>query len=73
MTTFHSCPECRQRTPGGARSFGLIVLAVWAVPGILVAQERGGDAEFFEKKIRPLLADHCYECHGPDEAAAKLR
>ena len=19
--------------------------------------------EFFEKKIRPVLAEHCYECH----------
>ena len=24
--------------------------------------------EFFEKKIRPLLADHCYECHSADTA-----
>jgi Protein of unknown function (DUF1553)/Protein of unknown function (DUF1549)/Planctomycete cytochrome C len=22
--------------------------------------------EFFEKRIRPLLVKHCYECHGPD-------
>lgn len=29
--------------------------------------------EFFEKKIRPLLVKHCYECHGPAEASAKLR
>src|SRR5262245_48016971 len=21
--------------------------------------------EFFEKKVRPVLADHCYKCHGP--------
>ncbi|MBC8113088.1 MAG: PSD1 domain-containing protein, partial [Candidatus Saccharimonas sp.] len=25
-------------------------------------------AEFFEKKIRPLLAKHCYECHAHDKA-----
>ena len=23
--------------------------------------------EFFEKQIRPLLADKCYSCHGPEE------
>src|SRR6185369_4180989 len=23
------------------------------------------DEEFFEKKIRPVLAEHCYKCHGP--------
>lgn len=28
---------------------------------------------FFEEQIRPLLVRRCYECHGPEEAAAKLR
>ncbi|MEX2172999.1 MAG: PSD1 and planctomycete cytochrome C domain-containing protein [Pirellulaceae bacterium] len=29
--------------------------------------------EFFEKQIRPLLANHCHECHGPDKQEGKLR
>ncbi|MCA9039281.1 MAG: PSD1 domain-containing protein [Planctomycetaceae bacterium] len=29
--------------------------------------------EFFEKEIRPLLATHCYECHGPETQEASLR
>jgi hypothetical protein len=29
--------------------------------------------EFFEKRIRPIFVDHCQACHGPDEAAGKLR
>ncbi len=29
--------------------------------------------EFFETKIRPVLVEQCYQCHGPDEAAGKLR
>ena len=24
------------------------------------------DLEFFEKKIRPVLVTHCYECHSAD-------
>ncbi len=28
---------------------------------------------FFENKIRPLLAEHCYECHGEDEQESDLR
>lgn len=24
------------------------------------------DLEFFEKKVRPLLVERCFECHGPD-------
>ncbi len=29
--------------------------------------------DFFEAKIRPVLVEQCYQCHGPDEAASKLR
>ena len=27
--------------------------------------------EFFESKVRPILAQHCYSCHGPDERERK--
>ncbi len=30
-------------------------------------------AKFFENKVRPLLAEHCFECHGADEAKGELR
>ncbi len=29
--------------------------------------------EFFESKIRPLLAAHCFKCHGDDDPKAGLR
>ncbi|MCH2124976.1 MAG: PSD1 and planctomycete cytochrome C domain-containing protein [Pirellulaceae bacterium] len=29
--------------------------------------------EFFEKKIRPVLIEHCYECHGPEKQESELR
>jgi mono/diheme cytochrome c family protein len=29
--------------------------------------------EFFEIKVRPLLAAHCYRCHGPDKQKGGLR
>ena len=29
------------------------------------------EIEFFEKKVRPVLAEHCYECHSKD--AKKLK
>jgi hypothetical protein len=29
--------------------------------------------EFFEKKVRPLLADHCYACHGEKKQSGGLR
>jgi mono/diheme cytochrome c family protein len=30
-------------------------------------------SEFFEKQVRPVLLEHCTECHGPDVAESKLR
>jgi hypothetical protein len=30
-------------------------------------------AEFFEKRIRPVLANRCWECHGPETQEANLR
>jgi hypothetical protein len=29
--------------------------------------------EFFEKKVRPVLADNCVKCHGPEKQKAGLR
>jgi hypothetical protein len=43
----------------GYRFVGLTLL--FALVGPLHAQNAG--VEFFEKKIRPVLVEHCYECH----------
>jgi len=31
------------------------------------------DLQFFETKVRPLLAEHCYECHGAEKQKGELR
>src|SRR5262245_27100159 len=31
------------------------------------------DADFFEKSVRPVLADNCWSCHGPKKQSAGLR
>ena len=31
------------------------------------------DLEFFEKNVRPILIENCYECHGPDKQKGGLR
>ncbi|MBM3971006.1 MAG: DUF1553 domain-containing protein [Planctomycetes bacterium] len=52
----------------------LSVMMVGTVANNVVhADDTARGVEFFEKKIRPLLVKHCYECHGPAEASAKLR
>src|SRR4051812_12078014 len=47
-------------------------LCVWtfvAICGIAIA--RADDLEFFEKRIRPVLAERCYPCHSAN--AEKLK
>lgn len=39
----------------------------------LSAQNATDDTEFFEKKIRPVLIEHCYECHGDKKQKGGLR
>ena len=31
------------------------------------------DATFFESKVRPILEEHCFDCHGEDKQKNKLR
>ncbi|MCA9248462.1 MAG: PSD1 domain-containing protein [Planctomycetales bacterium] len=35
--------------------------------------DEAAGTEFFERKIRPLLAEHCYKCHGEQEQEGELR
>jgi len=46
------------------------LLVLWFVP---LVEVRGADegVEFFEKKIRPLLVEHCYKCHGAQSGKVK--
>lgn len=41
----------------------LIVLTLWTGSLPLLAADSAEDIEFFETKIRPVLVEHCYECH----------
>ena len=55
----------------------LTVFALCAVPAAAIADEEplfpAEQIEFFEKSIRPLLADNCFECHGPGTQQGNLR
>lgn len=48
------------------RKIGFVFLCT--VGGLSAAPEAG--LEFFEKKIRPVLVEHCYQCHSAESVAA---
>ncbi len=49
-----------------------LVLALLAPVNALSAPS-ADDLAFFEAKVRPLLAEHCYECHGAKKQKSGLR
>ncbi|WP_390173916.1 PSD1 and planctomycete cytochrome C domain-containing protein [Rhodopirellula islandica] len=51
-------------------------IAAWAEKDVKrsdTVQATPEQLDFFESKIRPLLIDHCYECHGRDSQESELR
>jgi hypothetical protein len=46
---------------------------ICAAAGAFAAPALSGPVAFFEEKVRPVLAGHCYECHGPQKQKAGLR
>src|SRR4051812_19218353 len=44
-----------------------LVTLVALVPSALLAQSKVE----FNRDVRPILADHCFACHGPDDKARK--
>ncbi|MFO0946169.1 MAG: DUF1549 domain-containing protein [Planctomycetota bacterium] len=57
------------RVPKVMALFALLALGHEARPLRASPEE----IEFFEKEVRPVLAEHCFECHGPKVEQAGLR
>jgi len=51
-----------------------LVLMAFFVTGMGLSTAQGDDQEeFFESKIRPILAKHCFECHGEKKQESSIR
>ncbi len=50
---------------------GLSLLLLLLLSPRLVAADQAADNEFFETRIRPVLVEHCYECHSAKSAKLK--
>jgi len=48
-------------------------LGLWAVSLGAAAELDPAQVDFFEKKIRPILVEHCQRCHGEQKQSGHLR
>jgi cytochrome c553 len=56
-----------------ARAISLGISLLVGMRVFAAAEPDAAGIEFFEKKVRPLLADHCFSCHGEEKQKGKLR
>ena len=61
---------CRKLKPAMRTTTQLILASACALPVGARADDSAG-LEFFEKRVRPVLVEHCYECHSAE--AKKLK
>lgn len=50
-----------------------ILVLTCALPCLADTKADPAAIEFFEKQVRPVLAEHCYECHGAKKQSGGLR
>ena len=56
-----------------ARLFAPFAVALGLAAPALAADPTVADAEFFEKRVRPVLVEHCFKCHGGKGQKGGLR
>ena len=60
----------RQQSFSVRKSTGLEPLLVLILP-LIVAGSAQAASISFSREIRPILSEHCFACHGPDEKTRK--
>ena len=63
-------------SPKLLRSFSVLLFLaalVFSASPIRSAEPSAAGLEFFERKVRPLLAEQCYSCHGAEKQKGQLR
>lgn len=70
LTRFRVWPGSSPQFRSAMRNFSIPLWAalvlILATASIGLADDSAGDTDFFERRIRPILVEHCYACHSED-------
>ncbi|MDA2926511.1 DUF1553 domain-containing protein [Acidobacteria bacterium AH-259-G07] len=68
---FGACPK--KAAKAMSRCFSALIFTSWLTTVVFgtPAQESGQTVDF-QRYIRPILADNCFQCHGPDDNTRKV-
>ena len=54
------------------KSISISACALWCASAAFAAEPTAADIEFFEKDVRPVFVEQCWDCHGVDNAESGL-
>ena len=65
----------RDHRPANLHHIMPLIAALWmlALSAVRANEPSAAGLEFFEKNVRPIFAEHCYECHGGEDIKGGLR
>src|SRR5262245_34876490 len=59
--------------PAAFRWCGAVTAMALLAAGTVRADEPRANLDYFEREVRPILADTCFKCHGADKQESDLR
>ena len=62
-----------ERSVNSLDEAGMKAMRYVVLIALLASTTAQADDDFFEKQIRPLLVEHCFECHGDKKQEGGLR